>query len=116
MERARHYKTSSWLNVQPIEKNHHNLSPHEFRDAINIRYGRPLTQLPRDCDGCGAPLSTDHLLDCRKGGLVGKRHNEVRDAIADIHCIQECRKGGDSKGTDRHTLSGGHKGQRCLAR
>eukprot|EP00919_Chromeraceae_sp_WS-2016_P006865 GHVR01016076.1.p1 GENE.GHVR01016076.1~~GHVR01016076.1.p1 ORF type:complete len:415 (-),score=40.31 GHVR01016076.1:131-1375(-) len=87
MERSRKYHTSSWLNVQPIEKNNYNLSPTEFRDAINLRYGRPLTQLPRDCDGCGAPLSKEHALDCRKGGLVSKRHNEVRDAIANIASI-----------------------------
>ena len=36
------------------------------------------------CDGCGAPFSIDHALDCRFGGLVTRRHNEVRDAFGDL--------------------------------
>eukprot|EP00919_Chromeraceae_sp_WS-2016_P045504 GHVR01108336.1.p1 GENE.GHVR01108336.1~~GHVR01108336.1.p1 ORF type:complete len:360 (+),score=49.29 GHVR01108336.1:613-1692(+) len=40
MERARAFKTSSWLNLQPTESNNNNLSKHEFTDALNIRFGR----------------------------------------------------------------------------
>ena len=40
--------------------------------------------LPSVCDGCGAPFSVEHALDCRFGGLVSRRHNEVRDAFGDL--------------------------------
>ena len=39
---------------------------------------------PAVCDGCGAPFSTEHALDCHFGGLVTRRHNEVRDAFGDL--------------------------------
>ena len=49
---------------------------------LAMRYGRPL--LSSTCDGCGAPFSLEHVLDCNREGLVTQRHNEVRDAVGDI--------------------------------
>jgi len=43
-----------------------------------------LLHLPAACDGCGAPFSIEHALDCHYGGLVGCRHNEVFDAFGDL--------------------------------
>ena len=40
--------------------------------------------MPMLCDGCENPSSVQHALDCRKGGLVIKRHNEIRDILGDI--------------------------------
>ena len=34
--------------------------------------------------GCGAATSLEHALDCKKGGLVTQRHNEVRDVIGNL--------------------------------
>ena len=31
--------------------------------------------------------SLDHCLNCRKGGLVVQRHNEIRDAIGDLAAL-----------------------------
>ena len=42
------------------------------------------TDLPSKCDGCGASLTMQHALDCKVGGLVIQRHNELRDCIGDI--------------------------------
>ena len=75
---------SSWLSVVPLESHHFDLSPQEFRDALALRYRKPLLDLPPFCDGCGAPFTVEHSLDCRVGGLVGRRHNEVRDAVGDL--------------------------------
>ena len=49
-----------------------------------MRYNRPLLKLPANCDGCGAAISLEHALDCKKGGLVTQRHNEVRYVIGDL--------------------------------
>ena len=45
---------------------------------------RDPTDLPSKCDGCGASLTLQHALDCKVGGLVIQRHNEIRDCIGDI--------------------------------
>ncbi len=60
------------------------LSAIEFRDALSVRYRRPLLNAPSHCDGCSAPFSLTHALDCKKGGLVILRHNEIRDALGDL--------------------------------
>uniref|UniRef100_A0A1X7U883 Uncharacterized protein n=1 Tax=Amphimedon queenslandica TaxID=400682 RepID=A0A1X7U883_AMPQE len=52
-----------------------------------LRYGKPLLQLPLVCDGSGSEFSVTHALDCRKGGLVTQRHNEVRDTICSLASI-----------------------------
>ena len=51
--------------------------------------------LPPRCDGCGTTSTLQHALDCRKGGLIIQRHNEIRDCLGDIasqlwtHVIKE---------------------------
>ena len=45
---------------------------------------RDPTDLPSKCVGCGASLTLQHALDCKVGGLVIQRHNEIRDCIEDI--------------------------------
>ena len=83
LQRARD-SLSAWLLVPPIAKDNFDLSANEFRDGLALRYGKPLLQLPPVCDGCGSEFTVTHALDCRKGGLVTQRHNEVRDVICDL--------------------------------
>jgi hypothetical protein len=77
-------KTSGWLTVLPLSQYQFNMSAVEFRDALALRYRRSLLQLPASCDGCGDPFSIDHSLNCKKGGLIIQRHNEIRDAVGDL--------------------------------
>ena len=84
VERAKSEKMSSWLNVVPAARHQFDLSAQEFRDALAIRYKKPLLGIPPQCDGCSAPFDLAHALSCRKGGLVTQRHNEVRDAFGDL--------------------------------
>ena len=77
-------KCSNWLNVVPMSRFGFVLSEREFRDAIALRYRRPIVDLPPRCDGCDSPSDVNHALNCRKGGLVIRRHNEIRDALGDL--------------------------------
>lgn len=85
--RAKEFNLSSWLAVMPIERDQFDLSAQEFRDGLALRYRKPLLGLPHTCDGCGAPFTVTHALDCRVGGLVCRRHNEVRDAFGDLSSL-----------------------------
>ena len=54
----------------------------EWHDAMSLRYGLTPVGLINQCDGCGANFSVEHALSCKKGGLVGWRHNDARDEWA----------------------------------
>ena len=72
--RSKSEKISRWLTAIPSIKNQFDLSAREFRDALAIRYRRPLLDIPEFCDGCGHLFSLSHALSCRKGGLIIQRH------------------------------------------
>ena len=78
---------SAWLTATPISKDDFHLSAVEFRDALCLRYMKPLLQLPPHCDGCGDVFTTSHALDCRRGGLVIYRHNEIRDLLFSLSSL-----------------------------
>ena len=54
------------------------MNKREFWDAINLRYGWTLPNIPDHCV-CGESFSPDHAMICRHGGLTFVRHNEIRD-------------------------------------
>ena len=84
---AKDEKISLWLNVLPIARHHFDLTRQEFRDALAIRYKKPLLHIPPNCNGCGSVFNLAHALSCRKGGLVIQRHNEIRDAFGDLSAL-----------------------------
>ena len=49
-----------------------------------MRYSKPISNLPGNCDGCGREFSIQHALECKKGGLITLRHNEIRDTVGDL--------------------------------
>ena len=69
---------SSWLSALPLKRYGYSLNKQEFRDAICLRYGWKISEMPIHC-GCGSTNSINHLLICKKGGYVTMRHNAIRD-------------------------------------
>ena len=78
----RETKTGTWLTVQRSTVNGTELGAQEWRDALFLWYGLDLPDLPTHCDVWHAKFSISHALDCKKGGLVTARHNELRDEVA----------------------------------
>ena len=74
--------SSSWLSALPLKDQGFNLSKGEFRDALSLRYGWQLKNLPQYCI-CGTSFSADHAMICPHGGMIISRHNEIRDLNAD---------------------------------
>ena len=74
---------SSWLSVIPLKEMNFTLNKREFRDAIKLRYGLELNDIPTVCV-CGDLFDADHALICMRGGYIIQRHNEIRDLEAEI--------------------------------
>ena len=77
-------KMSGWLSVLPIAQDGFDLSAQQFRDQLALRYGKTPLSLPADCDGCDSSFSLQHGLDCPKGGLIKKGHDNLRDECAQL--------------------------------
>ena len=74
---------SSWLNVLPLKSQNYSLDKDSFRVALFIRYGLPIKRLPSVCV-CGSKFSVEHALNCKKGGFITSRHNELRRITAEF--------------------------------
>jgi hypothetical protein len=77
-------ETGQWLSVLPSAVNGAELSAQEFRDAPLLRHARGPPDLPPFCGGCNQKFSICHALECKKGGLVISRHNEIRDKLSNL--------------------------------
>ena len=75
-------ETGRWLTVVPSVTCGTTLSKQEFQDLLLLRYGRTPLNLPKSCDGCGKAFSVSHGLQCKKGGLIFWRHEEVKNELA----------------------------------
>jgi hypothetical protein len=72
---------SSWITAVPSYDHHTVLHKGDFVDAIYMRYGWTIPDLPLVC-ACGENFSVQHSLDCLLGGYRTIQHNEVRDVLA----------------------------------
>ena len=55
---AREKGSSSWLQVLPLKEYNFCLNKSDFRDALNLRYGRVIEDLPSSCP-CGQRFSPE---------------------------------------------------------
>ena len=74
---------SNWLSVRPSEEHGFVLNKSDFRDAVSLRYNRPVKNLPSTC-ACGQSFDVTHAMNCKKGGYVTIRHNDIRDFEAGL--------------------------------
>ena len=77
-------KTGAWLTVQPSTVNRRELGAQEWRDDLFLQYGLDLPDPTNYCDGCNAKFSIFCALNCKRGGLVTARHNELQEKVSDL--------------------------------
>ena len=73
---------SAWLTALPLAEQGFHLMKQEFWDALHLRYGWKLLNIPSHCV-CGVPFSADHAMICRHGGLTFVRYNALRNITAE---------------------------------
>ena len=73
----------AWLNVLPVGFLGYVLNKEEFRDALRLRYGWQIPNIPALCV-CGKKNTVDHTLVCKTGGHLIFRHNKIRDLNAEF--------------------------------
>ena len=74
---------SAWLTSLPLKDEGYVLNKREFFDSIYLRYRWDLKRLPTKCV-CSQSFTMDHALQCQTGGYVIKRHNRIRDMLANF--------------------------------
>ena len=74
---------SAWLTSLPLKDEGFSLNKREFFDAIYMRYRWDMKKLPINCV-CSQKFDMDHAMSCKKGGYVSRRHDRVRDILANL--------------------------------
>ena len=80
---AKNPGASNWLSAVPLEEYNFVLDKKEFRDTMNLRYGKDLKGLPSKCP-CGQSFNMTHALNCKTSGFITIRNNRVRDFEAQL--------------------------------
>ena len=83
VKQAQEKGSSTWLNVLPLKDQGFVLRKDEFRDALALRYNRTISNLPSRC-ACGALFDVNHAMNCKKGGFVSIRHDNIRNFEANL--------------------------------
>ena len=66
----------------PIAEYGFELSKQQFWDSISLRYGWEISKLSTCL--CGSKFDIQQSMNCKKGGFVTTRHNDLRDLTAKI--------------------------------
>ena len=81
---------SNWLNALPLKEHDFYLNKSTFWDTLYLRYDIQLPRMPMNCV-CDSKYSIEHALNCKKGGFVNIRHNDVRDFTAHLLSEAGCK-------------------------
>ena len=76
IKQARYDGASSWLNTLPIKEQQLDMNKEQFTDALRLLYNHSLSDIKSRCE-CGAPFIVVHALDCKKGGFIAQRHDNL---------------------------------------
>ena len=82
VELAKEKGYSSWLNGLPNAEHGFDQGKAAPRDAVSLRYGWEMANLPSTCS-LVAHFDSTHALQCPTGGFTMTRHNEGRDILSD---------------------------------
>ena len=74
---------SNWLSAVHLEEYNFVLNKKEFRDAINLRYGKDLKGLPSKCP-CRQSFNMAQALNCKTRGFITICPNRVREFEAQL--------------------------------
>ena len=66
------------------------MTSEELRDNVRVRYNFVPEDMPQRCDGCGKPLTVEHALQCKVGGLVHIRHEDTGDKLRHLGGCATC--------------------------
>ena len=67
----------------PLKSEKFLLNKREFYDALSLRYRWTPKYFQSLCP-CGKRFDADHVMSCMKGGFIYKRHDDVRDLLANL--------------------------------
>ena len=70
----------------PLQDFGFHLNKREFRDAVKLRYDRPVEDIPFT-RACGEAFTVDYSMICKLGGFITQRQNELRDLKAEFLSI-----------------------------
>ena len=80
VEMAAERGASHWMIALPLKKQGFVLNRSEFMDSLNLRYHRELRGLPTVCP-CSQKFDITHALNCKRGGFVYMRHDNIKDFL-----------------------------------
>ena len=83
MNHAKQKGASNWLSTLPLEEQGFTLTKNEFRDALTLPYSKDIRGLPSKCP-CGQSFNVNHAMNCKRGGFIIMRHNNIRDFEANL--------------------------------
>ena len=66
---------SGWITVMPRSQDDTDIPRDEFRDALRLQLDPPLQNPPLKCNCYSDLFALDHECGCKRGGIVGIRHN-----------------------------------------
>jgi hypothetical protein len=72
------------LSTIPTHFNGSVLRDEEFQDGIRLQYMKVPSNLSIKCDGCNSNFSVGHAHQCKKGGLVTRRNDEINYELANL--------------------------------
>ena len=76
--------TGAWLSTIPDHFTGTELTKTEWLNNIALQYGSQPPHLPSCCNGCNEGFTVEHVLNCKKGRLIGIHHDDACDEWAHL--------------------------------